>query len=568
MTGRGSGDDAPSDSGARAQAARAVAVRSEPGLVPGESAMIGAADTAVALKTPAPGEFTEPEPQPPSGVRKLHTEEDLVGTMLLGRYSVTRKIGQGGMGAVYEATHTLIGKRVAVKVLLDKYARKEQVVARLEQEARLASSIGHEHIIDITDFGQTEDGRTFVVMEFLEGESLSELLNREGPLPEQRIVDIARQIASALGAAHAKGIVHRDVKPDNVFLLRRKDKDFVKVVDFGISKSLRASDVGEEDSPRLTQTGMVLGTPLYMSPEQARGDDELDARIDVYALGVIMYELATGRVPFTGTNYLAIISQVLNDDPKSPRAIRPELSEEFEAIVHKALAKERADRYQSTDDILADLNALYDDPTHSTQRARITGPRRPLRQRGGSLRIVVWIAAIAAIVAAVMVAVTMAMGGGPTRKQAAAVVVDAGPPPPPPIDAPAAPPPPAVEIVKLRIETTPSGASLSEGGRDLGVSPREIELPLSNETVSLTASYSDGKDDWEGECKVRPAVDHDQTLRCKLKKLKQGQPRRVKPTGGGSGSAAPTGGGSGSGGGDGRNTAGGELEGNPFTKGP
>jgi serine/threonine-protein kinase len=231
MTGRGSGDDAPSDSGARAQAARAVAVRSEPGLVPGESAMIGAADTAVALKTPAPGEFTEPEPQPPSGVRKLHTEEDLVGTMLLGRYSVTRKIGQGGMGAVYEATHTLIGKRVAVKVLLDKYARKEQVVARLEQEARLASSIGHEHIIDITDFGQTEDGRTFVVMEFLEGESLSELLNREGPLPEQRIIDIARQIASALGAAHAKGIVHRDVKPDNVFLLRRKDKDFVKVVD-------------------------------------------------------------------------------------------------------------------------------------------------------------------------------------------------------------------------------------------------------------------------------------------------------------------------------------------------
>jgi tRNA A-37 threonylcarbamoyl transferase component Bud32 len=566
MTGRGSGDDAPSDSGARAQAARA-AVRSEPGVAPGESAMIGAADTAVALKTPAPGEFTEPEPHAASGARKAHVEEDLVGTTLSGRYTVTRKIGQGGMGAVYEATHTLIGKRVAVKVLLDKYARKEQVVARLEQEARLASSIGHEHIIDITDFGQTEDGRTFVVMEFLEGESLAELLNREGPLPEQRIIDIARQIASALGAAHAKGIVHRDVKPDNVFLLRRKDKDFVKVVDFGISKSLRASDVGEEDSPRLTQTGMVLGTPLYMSPEQARGDDELDARIDVYALGVIMYELATGRVPFTGTNYLAIISQVLNDDPKPPRAFRPELSEEFEAIIHKALAKERGDRYQSTEAILADLNALYDDPTHSTQRARITGPRRPLRQRGGSLRLVVWIAAIAAIAAAVVVAVTVTMGGGPARTAAATVVIDAGPPPPPPIDAPAAPPPPTVEIVKLRIETTPSGASLSEGGRDLGVAPREIELPLSNETVSLTATYSDGKDDWEGECKVRPAVDRDQTLRCKLKKLKQGQPRRVKPPGGGNGSGTGATNGSGGGSSDGRNTAGGELEGNPLKKG-
>jgi serine/threonine protein kinase len=269
---------------------------------------------------------------------------------------VTRKIGQGGMGAVYEATHTLIGKRVAVKVLLDKYARKEQVVARLEQEARLASAIGHEHIIDITDFGQTDDGRTFVVMEFLEGESLAELLNREGPLPEQRIIDIARQIASALGAAHAKGIVHRDVKPDNVFLLRRKDKDFVKVVDFGISKSLRQSDAGEADSPRLTQTGMVLGTPLYMSPEQARGDEELDARIDVYALGVIMYELATGRVPFTGTNYLAIISQVLNDEPRPPRE-RPARAERgVRTIILKALAKDRAERYQTTDELLADLS--------------------------------------------------------------------------------------------------------------------------------------------------------------------------------------------------------------------
>ena len=563
MTGRGSGDDAPGDSGARAAQAARASVRSEPGVRPGESAAIAAADTAVAMATPAP-EYTDPDPVP--APVKVKAEENLVGTTLLGRYAVNRKIGQGGMGAVYEATHTLIGKRVAVKVLLDKYARKEQVVARLEQEARLASSIGHEHIIDITDFGQTDDGRTFVVMEFLEGESLSELLNREGPLPEQRIVDIARQIASALGAAHAKGIVHRDVKPDNVFLLRRKDKDFVKVVDFGISKSLRSSDVGEEESPRLTQTGMVLGTPLYMSPEQARGDEELDARIDIYALGVIMYELATGRVPFTGTNYLAIISQVLNDEAKSPRAIRPELSEEFEAIVHKALAKERADRYQSTDEILADLNALYDDPTHSTQRARITGPRRPFGKRaGGGLPAVAWVAIIVAIVGAVILTVTMTMGGGKRRDARAAVPIDAAPPPPPPpLDAPPAPPPPAVEIVKVRIETTPSGAALSEGGRDRGVSPAELEFPLSNETVSLLASYSDGKNDWEGECKFRPAVDRDTTVKCTLKKLKQGQPRR-RPPGGGSSTGTGSGSTAGSGSGD-RNTAGGELEGNPLKK--
>ena len=559
MTGRG--DDAPGDSGARAQAARAT-VRSEPGIAAGESAVMAAADTAVAL-TPAPGGFTEPEPEPSASGRRPGVEENLVGTTLLGRYSVTRKIGQGGMGAVYEATHTLIGKRVAVKVLLDKYARKEQVVARLEQEARLASSIGHEHIIDITDFGLTEDGRTFVVMEFLEGESLSELLNREGPLPEARIVDIARQIASALGAAHAKGIVHRDVKPDNVFLLRRKDKDFVKVVDFGISKSMRSSDVGEDDSPRLTQTGMVLGTPLYMSPEQARGDEELDARIDIYALGVIMYELATGKVPFTGTNYLAIISQVLNDDAPRPRASRPDLSDEFENVVLKALAKDRADRYQSTEAILVDLSALHDDPTHSTQRARITGPRRPLRGRGGALRLVAWVAAIAAIIAAVVVTVTLTMRGG--TKPAAAVAglaIDAGPPPPPPVDAPPAPPVPTVEIVKVRIETTPSGAALSEGGRDLGVSPSEIELPLSNETVALVATYSDGKNDWEGECKVRPAIDRGKTVACKLKKLKQGQPRRKPNPGSGAGSSA------GSGSSAPVNTTGGELEGDPLRKKP
>ena len=350
MTAGSKGDDAPGDggrgSGAQPQASGGRVVVRGDDTAPGESQAMSAADTAMAAataidtspevrKTPGratpgvarmtPGTTSPPgaTPGPGGGPPPMDSdgEDPVIGTTLLGRYLVTNKIGQGGMGAVYEATHTLIGKRVAVKVLLDKYARKEQVVARLEQEARLASSIGHEHIIDITDFGTTDDGRTFVVMEFLEGESLAECLHREGPLPETRILQIAQQVASALSAAHAKGIVHRDVKPENVFLLRRKDVDYVKVVDFGISKSLRNSDLGEEDSPRLTQTGMVLGTPLYMSPEQARGDDELDQRIDVYALGVIMYELATGRVPYSGTNYLSIISQVLNDEPVPPREI-------------------------------------------------------------------------------------------------------------------------------------------------------------------------------------------------------------------------------------------------------
>jgi serine/threonine protein kinase len=360
---------------------------------------------------------------------------EVIGTTLSGRYLVTRKIGQGGMGAVYEATHTDINKRVAVKVLLEKYAQREAIVKRLKLEAQLASSVDNEHIISVTDFGTTVDGRTFVVMEYLDGESLAECLSRETKLSEQRILHIVAQTASALAAAHAKGVVHRDIKPENLFILRRKDTDFVKVVDFGISKSLRAS--GEEDT-RLTQTGMVLGTPLYMSPEQARGDDELDQRVDIYALGVIMYEASTGRVPFVGNNYLSVISQVLNEEPKPLRELRPDLSEEFEAVVMKAMSKDVKERYASATDMLADVTALLDDPTHSTERAKITGPRRRFKKNAESStsRYAVWIAGIAVVVAAVIFSVTQIVGSTKAKgKQpdgsGSAVIVT----PPPVIDA-------------------------------------------------------------------------------------------------------------------------------------
>src|SRR6185295_5223016 len=162
---------------------------------------------------------------------------------------------------------------------------------------RLASSIGHEHIVHVTDFGTTSDGRAFVVMEFLEGESLAQLVIRDAPLPVERSLRSARQIASALGAAHDKGIVHRDVKPENVYLVRRGDADFVKVVDFGISKAVKqgGGDGDAAESYRLTHTGLLLGTPLYMSPEQARGEESLDHRVDIWALGVMLYECLTGE---------------------------------------------------------------------------------------------------------------------------------------------------------------------------------------------------------------------------------------------------------------------------------
>lgn len=517
MSGQSQGGDTPGDRGSGAAAGgRNVGKSSSAGL-----SDLGSAETAAATASSAGTRYTGGEGDP-----RGTPHEDLVGTTLLDRYAVTRQIGQGGMGAVYEATHTLIGKRVAVKVLLDKYARKGQVVARLEQEARLASSIGHEHIIDITDFGTTLDGRTFVVMEFLDGESLSELLGREGPLPEARILRIATQIASALGAAHAKGIIHRDVKPENVFVLRRNDRDFIKVVDFGISKSMRTSDTGEDESPRLTQTGMVLGTPLYMSPEQARGHDELDHRIDIYALGVIMYELATGHVPFSGSNYLAIISQVLNQPPPSPRAERPDLSEEFEAIILKSLAKDRDDRYASSAELLADLSALADDPTHSSQRARITGPRRHRLPRS-RLRLAAWVAVIAVIVAGVVVTVTSTMGASRALVAAARKgPIDAAVPPvvaAAPVVKPS-PPPARPEVVKVRIETQPGGATLYEGGRVVGTTPYDGEWPLASETVALVAELA-GYDD--APCNIRPATDGGKTVTCKLEKVRKGQRRQI-----------------------------------------
>lgn len=455
---------------------------------------------------------------------------ELVGTTLSGRYNITRQVGQGGMGAVYEATHALIGKRVAVKVLLDKYAKREALVARLEKEARLASSIGHEHIVDITDFGITEDGRNFVVMEYLEGESLAECLQREVRLPERRVLEIVQQATSALAAAHKKGVVHRDIKPENIFLLQRRDKDFVKVVDFGISKSLRDTDENEESKPRLTETGMVLGTPLYMSPEQARGDDELDHRVDVYALGVIMYETSTGRVPFQGTNYLSVISQVLSSSPMSPRQIVPALSEEFEAVVTRAMSKDREDRYPDCEALLADLNALLDDPSHSTERARITTPGAKRVSRKSSARIAIWVGAIAATLAALITAVAFLMKSSDMKKPepvppvavAPPPVVDPAPPPPPPVETTPAPP----RTVEYKILSKPEGAVIWEGGREIGATPTTYKaMRDKDERIRLVASLPGYNDT---ELFINPALDEaDEPIVVTLDKPKDGAKRRV-----------------------------------------
>jgi serine/threonine protein kinase len=408
-----------------------------------------------------------PADRPPSGgpaapAVKPQAEErfdSLLGTVLAGRYQVLRRIGEGGMGAVYEARHTLIGKRVAVKVLLEKFHAQSDFVARLLQEARLASSIGHENIVDVTDFGTTDDGRSFVVMEFLDGESLAQLAMREAPLPIERSLRIARQVASALGAAHAKGIFHRDVKPENIYLVQRGDADFVKVVDFGISKAVKPGGDEGAETYRLTHTGLLLGTPLYMSPEQARGSEDLDHRVDIWALGVLLYECLTGEVPFRANNYLQIISQVLTHEPVPPSQLRPELGipGAVEAVVMRAMEKDRARRYQTMAELERDLERLLagdqnvgSPPIADADRPLLTSARPAPRR---------WPLAVAAAVA---LACGVALAISRPADSATAPAPRLGAPasaPPVPVPAPAStPPPPGASPPRTALEPPASNA--------------------------------------------------------------------------------------------------------------
>ncbi|HJL14900.1 MAG TPA: protein kinase [Sandaracinaceae bacterium LLY-WYZ-13_1] len=274
----------------------------------------------------APAEEREPDP--------------LLGTMLQDKYRVVRKLGQGGMGMVYEGEHTLIGRRVAIKTLLPKYATDPEVVTRFRREAQAATAIGHEHIVEVTDLGTLDDGGIFLVLEYLEGSDLGDLIAREGPQPVGRIVHIVCQLCEALSAAHAKGIVHRDLKPDNVYLIRRGgDPCFVKVLDFGISKIRDA-----EDGVSMTRTGTPVGTPLFMAPEQARGQKDVDHRVDVYALGVILYVALTGRYPFEDESIAALLVKILADPVPDVHALRPDLPYPLAGLIHRMLAKDRETR--------------------------------------------------------------------------------------------------------------------------------------------------------------------------------------------------------------------------------
>jgi serine/threonine protein kinase len=440
---------------------------------------------------------------------------DTMGSSMIGQqfgnYRVLSLLGEGGMGAVYLAEHPGIGRRVAVKVLHKQFSGDEQLLGRLMNEARAANAIRHPNIIEILDSGMRPDGIPYLVMELLEGESLGGRIRRVGAMPLRAVIEFTYQTASALGAAHKKGIVHRDLKPDNLFIVPLEGEDpgpveneRIKVLDFGIAK-LQMPQPG--DSVK-TRTGTLMGTPVYMSPEQCRGTKTVDHRSDVYSLGVILFEMLVGQPPFVSDGFGELVNMHLNVPPPSARSARPEVSEVLDGIVLKMLAKNPDDRYPDMTALMGALklaggasfavrgsspdilNAptrpapVVSEPVNRTLKRDTTfstgvGERMDdLVPAGGNSKGKLVAALVAVVVLGVGVWGFTSRGkstGTPSAEPQAAAVVA---PPPAVAKPPAESVAPAVKRVTLRITSDPAGAAAFDAqGQPLGTTPLALKRP-------------------------------------------------------------------------------------------
>jgi serine/threonine protein kinase len=475
--------------------------------------------------TPAPAAGTPAPIEPGASVPSNHatsylppTVDPLIGVTLVGRYLIQKKLGEGGMGAVYLATHNLLDKQVALKILHTEFSRKPDLVERFMQEAKSASRIRHENVIDISDFGTTPEGLVFFAMELLKGHDLHEEVARARLagelLPWVRSKKIFLQICSALVAAHSHGIIHRDLKPENVYLIDfLGEPDFVKLLDFGIAKLTEVDEGGR----KLTKTGMLFGTPEYMSPEQARGEN-VDHRVDVYAMGCILFQLVTGKVPFEADNFMGVLSMHLTEPPPSiPVDVFDRIGapRELAAVIDRALLKDRNQRHSSILELANAVRQVSGDPlssgltahampaqsprvaapastTTSRQRTQWTGNVQvPTDEDGpgkGKSKIPLIIGGVllaAAAAAAAMFAVNGRSGTGDTAGSAGSgegtgsagsgtVLAGGGSQVPPPItpDAGVAAPPPIENLpplpstVKVKLSSKPKGAAVTELSAD------------------------------------------------------------------------------------------------------
>ncbi len=294
------------------------------------------------------------------------------GDVLVGKYQIERLIGRGGMGAVFAAQHMLLNQRVAVKLLLGELACSQEATSRFMNEARAAAQIQGDHVARVLDIGQLPSGTPYMVLEYLEGTDLAGLLQQRGVLGIAEVADYALQALDALAQAHAAGIVHRDLKPANLFLARRHDgTNVVKVLDFGISKNLHPLSGTPQG---MTQTKALLGSPEYMSPEQLRTPRGVDTRTDIWSLGVILYELLTGRMPFTGESLGELFIQIMESAPPPVRAHRPDVPAAFEAVVLRCLIRDPNARFGSVNELAAMLLPFASDQMRALMAARGSTP--------------------------------------------------------------------------------------------------------------------------------------------------------------------------------------------------
>ena len=363
-------------------------------------------------------------------------EDPFVGTTLANCYEIQSVIGQGGMGIVYRARHTLMERTVAIKMLQSQLISDSLSVKRFQHEAKAASKIDHPHVIKINDFGISPTGQPFIVMDYLEGISLADVIKKDGQLSVERTIRIITQACDALNHAHNQGVVHRDLKPTNIVLVTYDDEvDFVKVVDFGVAKLMNSGPEGQ----KLTQAGEVCGSPVYMSPEQCLGM-ELDPRSDIYSMGILIYETLTGKLPLIGKTMVDTMSKHINEMPMRFSEARPDLyiPERLEAIIFKALSKDPEHRPSTMDELKTDLEMAIPRPgrsqvlrTSPVPQPGTTETKEPLRLGKGIITALatLLLLAMGGITFAVLQGVRTPAPNGQKAAPTSVAVPDSNPPP-------------------------------------------------------------------------------------------------------------------------------------------